>query len=209
MPKSALIVTPIAVSRFPWLNRPDTKWQAEGKYKCSLILDPSNEEHAKFIEQISELAKAAYERVKADLNPVQKKKLLPEVLSPLTEQLDEDGNPTGFVILNASQSAEIKSKKDGKVYKKTVALRDAAGKPFDPSILIRGGSKLRLAVSPQDCLIASGPKAGLSLRLIAAQVVHLADAADIFGAVKTAAEDGTDTAPADEIPAGDGGDGPF
>ena len=83
------ITTETGVALYPWLTKPDTKFNEDGEYKVNLVL--SKENAAPIIQVIKNVHEENYKQVlKAS-----KKKTMKQANPPFSEQLDDDGNPTG------------------------------------------------------------------------------------------------------------------
>jgi hypothetical protein len=148
--------TPKGIAQYPWLSKPDTKFSEEGDYKVNLIL--SKEEAIPILKQINEVfaENVANETKKAGGKEIKK------ALPPYMEQLDEDGNSTGKVILKFKSKAAYKP-----------AIFDAKGIPMIESN-IWGGSELKIngSIAPY---YTSMIGAGVALRLRAVQVIQYVD----------------------------------
>lgn len=55
-----VVMTPVAKTRYSHLNQPDTKYDKDGVYKTTLVLDKDNEETKAFVRQIEEAARACF-----------------------------------------------------------------------------------------------------------------------------------------------------
>ena len=55
-----VLMTPAAKTRYSHLNAPDTKYDKDGIYKTTLVLDKDDEETKNFVRQVEEAARAAY-----------------------------------------------------------------------------------------------------------------------------------------------------
>ena len=95
--KKKQIVTPRAVAVYPWLNSPDTKFNAEGEYKVTLKI--GSDEAAPLIEEIDETINN-YQKEQADKDPkVGRYSANP----PYEEEVDDQGNLTGNYLLNLNR----------------------------------------------------------------------------------------------------------
>ena len=119
------ITTETGVALYPWLTKPDTKYSEEGEYKVNLIL--SKENAAPIIKTIVGVHEDNYkEQLK-----IQKKKSVTQAAPPFSEELDDNGKPTGNYIFKFKSKAAYKP-----------AIFDAKGNPLiDPPIW--GGSELK------------------------------------------------------------------
>ena len=143
--------TPKGIAQYPWLSKPDTKFNEEGVYKVDLIIPKADA--IPLLKQINEVfaENVDKETKRAKGQDVVKAK------PPYWEELDDAKQPTGNVVLR------LKSK-----YKP--AVFDAKGIPMVDSS-IWGGSELKVngTIAPYFTSIIG---AGVSLRLSAVQVIQ-------------------------------------
>ena len=132
---------------------------------------------------------------------------------PFTDELDEDGKPTGNVILKTKLKSRV-VKKDGTFFDQRPKVFDAKGVLISKVPQIGPGSTVRLSVSFNLYNTAIG--AGLSLRLEAVQLLDLIEkgSRDAKG-YGFGEEDGFEADDSDESPfpaqsgAGDAGSGDY
>jgi len=163
--------TPKGRASYPWLNKPDTKFDADGVFKCNLVV-PAKEAKA-LMKQIDAEADKALAAAQAD-NPKAKKSIKAGE-KPYYPETDDDGEETGNIVFKTKQRAKITTKK-GEVIEKTIPLFDAAGKKVSANV--GGGSVLKLNVELAHYYMAAQKSAGVTLRLQAAQILDLVE----FGA---------------------------
>jgi hypothetical protein len=182
--------TPKGKANYPWLNKPDTKFNPDGEFKCNLIV-PAKQAKA-FIKLIDEEAEKAIAEAKENIirkaTKANAKKAkaeadkIKEGDKPYTEEVDEDGEPTGNIIFKTKQRAKIKTKK-GDEFDKVIPIFDAEGTRIQANV--GGGSTLKLNVELAYYYVPASKIAGVSLRLQAAQVFELVEfggsSADSFG----------------------------
>lgn len=152
------------VARYPWLNKPDTKFDAAGKYKVDLEI--TAEDASKLLPSLEKIR----EQTKADFQKSAKGKKAKNADLPLAPQLDNEGNETGSFILRVGMKASGVSKKTGKPWTRAVPIFDAKGKPANPQIF--GGSELIVSFKAQGW---SNPKGecGTTCYLEGVQVLKL------------------------------------
>ena len=157
-----VITTETGVALYPWLTKPDTKYSEEGEYKVNLVL--SKEKAAPIINTIVNVHKDNYKEVVKR----EKKKTIQEAAPPFTEELDDNGKPTGNIIFKFKSKAAYKP-----------AIFDAKGNPLiDPPIW--GGSEIKVNAvlypyhSPMN-------GAGVSLKIRAVQVIALVEGSEGAG----------------------------
>ena len=148
-----VFTTPKGVALYPYLSRPDTKFNEEGEYKVNLVL--SKEEAAPIVEQINSVFAANLQEETKKANGKQIKTANP----PYSDELDENGKPTGNVIMKFKSKAAYKP-----------AIFDAKGNVMTESN-IWGGSEIRVngSMAPY---FTSMIGAGVALRLRAVQVIQ-------------------------------------
>lgn len=178
-PKRQRLTTPKGIAKFPRLNTPDTKFNANGEYKVSLILDPA--EHQDFLDMLDQLADEAYEAAKEDIlengkgSQKARENQAKQVVrnEPYIAELDQDGEETGMAEVRFKMKALIKTK-DGRELSFSPKLFDAQGQPIDPAkVEIWGGSVIRVNFTPSPYYVAATKSAGVSLQLNAVQVLEL------------------------------------
>ena len=160
-----VFTTPKGIAQYPWLSKPDTKFNEEGEYKVNLIL--TKKEAAPVIEQIN----VAF----AENFKVQEKEHGKDIKTanpPYMDELDDDNKPTGNVIIKFKSKA---------LY--APAIFDAKGNVMKDSN-IWGGSEIRVngSIAPYYVKLIG---AGVALRLRAVQVIQYVEggtgSADRFG----------------------------
>lgn len=172
-------VSPFGPFLYPWVNTPDTKFNADGLYKVDQKLSGAAAEKQKAELELE--LKAAFEELTKDMKPGEKKAWKMEL--PVKEELDDEGNETGALIFKYRQNAKIKLK-DGTVKDVTIGVRDAADKPMHKKVF--GGSEGRIMYSVRPIKIASSKTISLRLDFAKVQVTKLADgqAGGGFGVVE-------------------------
>jgi hypothetical protein len=174
-PKNPLYVTPAGTAQYPYLNKPDTKFNVDGEYKVTL--DVPSEDAAQLIQQLEE----AHDKSIAAAKDEAKGKRVKEGDLPFTVNAD-----AGTVSFKFKLKAKVTPKK-GDPFEQKPAIVDAKRQPLSANTVVGGGSKLKIAfeIIPYYTAIAG---AGISLRLKAAQVIELrafgggaSAAAGVFG----------------------------
>ena len=157
--------TPAGKAIWPKLTKPDTKFNADGEYNVKLSI-PS-EEAQDLITTLDNAYNNAQETAK-DKNPG--KKIKP-ASKPYTEELDDQGNETGNILVSFKCKAKI-TDKNGNSFANAPTLVDSKNQPFPKGQDIWGGSTLRVAFNAIPYYTAMAG-AGVSLRLKAVQVINL------------------------------------
>lgn len=164
-------VTPAGTAQYPYLSKPDTKFNPDGEYKVKLEIPADQaQELTTFLDEQFEQAVAKAKKDNAG-------KKIKEGNSPY--EVADNGN----VVVNFKLKAKV-TPKNGEPFEQRPAVFDAKGKPTKDT-KVGGGSTLKIAyeVIPYYTAIAG---AGISLRLKAAQVINLVEfsggaSADAYG----------------------------
>jgi hypothetical protein len=172
-PKNPRYTTPAGIFQYPYLNKPDTKFNPDGEYKLKLEVPGENAQA--LITFLDEQHEAAIAKAKKD-NPGKKIKE-----GSVPYDVNED---TAKVSVAFKLKAKV-TPKNGDPFEQKPAIFDAKGKPLGAEVKIGGGTKGKLAyeIVPYYTAIAG---AGISLRLKAVQVIDLKEfgggaSADAYG----------------------------
>lgn len=174
--KNVTIITPKGIASYPYINRADTKFKAEGDYKCKLIVNAND---PKVQELVALLDAAADEFVEATITELKAKggkgiakaKAVKKFI-PYEAEFDDEGNETDNIILNAKTTAQAKNKQ-GEVFHKTIKVYDSKGTFLKNPPSIYGGSTLKLSCTLIPFYNAATDTAGVTLRMEAVQVIEL------------------------------------
>jgi len=185
--RNVRFTTEVGIAKWPHLNKPDTKFDKDGAYKLSLILDK---------ESVKGILGKSKEVLKdfVDAGLAKSKKMSP---LPIRDDKDDAGNPNGNFEVKFKLRAVGRSQSDS--WEQRPALFDAGGRPM--SELIGGGSKVKVGceIVPYSTA-ATGT--GITLRLKAVQVIELAtvSSGDSFESWSFSEEQGftTDGKPAED-----------
>lgn len=170
--------SPKGAASYPWLNRPDTKFNPAGTYTTRLIIPALEaQEFASFLdEQFAEATTVATQEaykvalVKTPNLPFakfQEKVKLND--KPYKYVTDDTGEETGDIIVNFKSNASFVDKKTGKVVPLPIRLFDSTGAAT--KVIIGGGSTIKLAFQVVPYAMAQGM--GISLRIQAVQVLSV------------------------------------
>lgn len=181
-PPLVKVLTPRGIAKFPYLNKPDTKFNADGEYRIRLIL--TADAAAPIVAKLEAAAQKAYADAQAELTEkaetekgekkAKAKKALAELKRgdlPAKPVYDEDGNETGQIELGFKMRAARKV--DGVVKAQRPKLFDAKGNEFPASIDIWGGSTVKVAGAVNPFYMPGTNTAGVGLRLSAVQIIKL------------------------------------
>ena len=157
--KAERFVSPKGIASYPYLTKPDTKFNPDGEYKVSLIV--AGDDASKAIDFLTEKHNASVAQAKKE----NAGKRVKEGELPFIE------NDDGTVTFKFKMKAKVTPKK-GDPFEQKPALFDAKGKPLTGEPKIGGGSTIKVSyeVVPYYTAIAG---AGVSLRLKAVQIIEL------------------------------------
>ena len=188
------IVTPAGVAVYPWLNKADTKFNAEGVYKISLRLPAA--EAGPLLAKLEAERDKAYEAGLQEWTESHKAKgKKPPPLTKGDLPVDEEENGT-FLFRFKMKASGLR--KDGSAWSQAPALFDAKGQPLDQDTEVWGGSIVKVAFQAAPFLVPGTKTAGISLKLNAVQVLKLVKGggtASSYGFDNEAPEDDEEDAP--------------
>lgn len=161
--------SPIGEVKFGSIQKPSTKFKADGEYNVQLLL--TKEAAAPFIKQIQEWTKEAKEELAKEDPKVKKFK---EYL-PYSDDTDAEGNETGFIVFKFKQNATYKDRKTDEIRNVTIPCFDAKGKPLSEEVRVGRGSKVKVAFRPRPIKIGTASQYGVQLSLQAVQVIELVE----------------------------------
>lgn len=159
--------TPKGLAQYPSLKTPDTKFNPEGDFKVNLAMDDDEKTNA-LVSKLEAVLEDFYEHddnVKQALAKGRK-----VTMQDIFEKDDE-----GRIIMKFKQKAVI-TKKDGSKIQVKVRQFDSKGKPID--VNIGRDSVIKVSFSANPYYMPSTRTCGLSLRLLAVQVVTLNEFGD-------------------------------
>jgi hypothetical protein len=166
--------SPFGIAVHPWINKADTKFNADGVFKLGLAL--GGEEAVSLKQRIDEEAEAAIERyweTKDGSKVLPKDRKHWKAYVPYTVEEDDAGNPTGFIEFKFKQNQKLKLK-DGSTKVLTISIVDSSGdkKVRKP---VYGGTELRVRYTMRDVVIKTDKKIGVQLAFNQVQVRKLAE----------------------------------
>jgi hypothetical protein len=175
--KLETFVTPKGTFKFPYLNTPDKgpkdgSFKMDPVYRVTLVLEGKEADALK--KQIDAAHDSAVKEGKADFakqdKAKQKKNPFKVADKPYRAEIDEDGEETGATEFTFKMKPETK-KDDGTVIRRKPTLFDAKGKPA-PGTKVGGGTIGKVSFYFYPFYVAKAG-AGVSLRLLAAQIIDL------------------------------------
>lgn len=183
--KRETLYTPIGVAVWPSLNAPEKRFAKDdnpfGDWKTGLRMKADDPEVQAFLAMLQERYDASVAQAENDEEPKaramrEKKGKSLRADTPWHDEFDDAGKPTGFVILNLKRRAGGTDEATGEPYHTFIDLKDAAGNDIDRAkVRIGGGSRIRCAFGV-NAFFTAAVGAGISLRLLAVQVIERQDA---------------------------------
>ena len=161
------LTTPVGIAKYPYLVKPDTKFDERGIYKVDLILKPSE---AKTIESAAKKLASKLKMDDVKTNPARKKWGLH---LPLLEDAKQDGEATGMVVVRFKQAAVLRTR-DGREINKSVLIFDSQGNRVT-DINPYSGTKMAVAYTMSAYANPTGSTYGVTFRLVAVQVIELVE----------------------------------
>lgn len=153
---------------YPWVNKPDTKFNAEGVFKTGLRGSGALAE--KMATDIEAAAQVALEEHTKAMTPKLKKEWT--IHLPFARETDDNDVPTGFIVFDFKQNATLTIKKTQEKKSIKIGLYDSAGKEMHAPVY--GGSEGRVRYSMRAVPMVSLKKVGIRLDFAAVQVSKLA-----------------------------------
>lgn len=162
MEKNPRYVTPTGIAMYPWLNKPDTKFDPDGLYHVNLKFEKETPELDFLLKDLEKMLDDYYQA--ACDNPKYAKLKSKIQKADIFEEDDE-----GCKVLKFKQKAVIKSVKG--VFNAKIALFDSKGKPSKDTV--GGGSQIKVCFSAIPYFVPSTKTVGLTLRPVAVQIISL------------------------------------
>lgn len=199
-PKKPLLYSPVGVFKYTHLNKADYGTDAypkpDGEYSVTVAFDADDPALKAFQKQMQEYLDAAEEygeeqfaNVAPKVKAGYKKKGIdgPTVQPFFNDELDDEGDPTGRVLVKFKTKAQFENK-DGDVIKKVVPFIDSLGEVIAAKKrpLIYAGSKGRIAFTVGHSFIQQGADVWVTGYLSQVQIAKLVSSSgggSAFGAL--------------------------
>lgn len=185
--------TPEGEFKYPWILTPNTKFNSDGEYQLTLILDGEKAEKliAKINAVVDEKFNAVYNEASAKVRKNLKKQYpyAPEYI--VNEEGEEE--ETGRTEFKFKRAAKVASKKTGKTYEFRVDVFDKFNRKLAENTQVWSGSTGIVNYSMRDYYIPATGLVGVKLQLNAVQIKTLVQGgggtADAYGFVAEEYED--------------------
>lgn len=156
-------VSPKGIAMYPWVLTADTAFVKEGVYHIQLECAQDDPKTTALVEMLTLILDKEHDALSKE-----KKKKLNKI--PFFEE-SEDGK---HLVFRFKQNKIIK-RKDGTTSEVKIPLFDAKGKPITEAIKLGNGSVCRISFTVAPYYNATNKGVGLSLRLVAVQVIELVE----------------------------------
>ncbi len=156
-------VSPKGIAMYPWVLTADTAFVKEGVYHIQLECPQDDSKTTELVEKLTVILDKEHDALSKE-----KKKKLNKI--PFFEE-SEDGK---HLVFKFKQNKVIK-RKDGTTSEVKIPLFDAKGKPITKAIKLGNGSVCRISFTVAPYYNATNKGVGLSLRLVAVQVIELVE----------------------------------
>jgi len=149
--KNQIHVTPVGTAAWPWLNKPDIRFDADGVYQVKMIFN------------------------KKDIKPIQA--IVDPLMDggkhhPIKPEMDDEGNPTGNHIVQFKMKARVKTKNGEEFTQKPILLDTLGNRVVDQ---VGAGSKLKIAYQAIPFNQGAG---GVTMRMQKVRIVELVEYQD-------------------------------
>jgi len=149
--KHKIHTTPVGTAAWPWLNKPDTRFDADGVYQVKMIFN------------------------KKDIKPI--KTIVDPLMdggkhNPIKPEMDDEGNPTGNHIVQFKMKARVKTKNGEEFTQKPILLDTLGNRVVDQ---VGAGSKLKIAYQAIPFNQGAG---GVTMRMQKVRIVELVEYQD-------------------------------
>ena len=159
--------TPKGLAQYPSIKTPDTKFNPEGDYKVNLVMEDDEKTNA-LVSKLEAILEDFYENDDDVLYAISKGR---KVVTQDIYEKDEEGR----IVMKFKQKAVI-TKKDGSKIPVKIRQFDSKGKPID--VNIGRDSVIKVSFTANPYYMPSTRTCGLSLRLLAVQVISLNEFGD-------------------------------
>jgi len=146
--KLPMNVTPVGTAAWPWLNTPDTRYDADGVYQVKMIF---NKKDVKGIQAIVDPLMDGGKH------------------NPVKPELDDQDKPTGNFIVNFKLKAKVKTKSGDTFTQKPILLDTAGNRVLNQ---VGAGSKLKIAYQAVPFNQGAG---GVTMRMQKVRIMDLVE----------------------------------
>lgn len=171
-----LITTPRGTALWTSLNKPDSRYKAEGVYEVKLAFDSDDEAVQKLQAKLEQLRDEKFDEIVEELTADGKGGLAKKITKVDVFEIEEDaetGEETGRIIKKFKMTASGVSKKTGKKWSRKPNIFNAKGVKLTTPPNVGSGSVLKVSFEPYPYYSPKDKEVGVSCRLQAAQIIDL------------------------------------
>tara|TARA_R110000868_G_scaffold26660_2_gene102387 strand:- start:593 stop:1225 length:633 start_codon:yes stop_codon:yes gene_type:complete len=166
--KGMNVVTPKGKAMWCKVVEPDRKYNADGEFSTSLVCDPNDPSVLAFLDKLEQLRDVALAETKESMG-AKGAQYQPRAVS--TPEFDQDGAPTGMVILKLKLKDIDKRSETGQ--QDRVVVVDAKKEVVSPVPLVGNGSIIRCAAYANPYTMANTKEVGISMIWTKMQIIEL------------------------------------
>ncbi|MBS7457672.1 hypothetical protein [Coralloluteibacterium stylophorae] len=170
--KAKTFFSPRGNARFPKLNEPDTKFDANGVYETGVLFEEGEEAWDKLIQQLTDYRDECFAAWKSE-NPAKARKA--QLADIAVEETDKEGEPTGKHYIKVKMKASGVAKRTGKPFTMKPTFFDGRKQQIKVAPAIGGGSEVRVSFTPRWYFVDSSKQFGLSLSLNSVQLIRVVE----------------------------------
>tara|TARA_B110000977_G_scaffold129602_1_gene165281 strand:+ start:4396 stop:5085 length:690 start_codon:yes stop_codon:yes gene_type:complete len=166
--KGMNVVTPKGKALWCKITEADRKYNEFGEYSTSVVVDPQDPAVMAFIGKLEQLRDVALAETKETLGA---KGAMYKTRNVVTDEFDQDGQPTGNVIIKVKMKDVDKRTSAGQ--QDRIAVVDAKKEAVTPVPLVGNGSIIRCAAYANPYTMANTKEVGVSLIWTKMQLIEL------------------------------------
>ena len=166
--KGMNVVTPKGKALWCKITEADRKYNEFGEYSTSVVVDPQDPAVMAFIGTLEQLRDVALAETKETLGA---KGAMYKTRNVVTDEFDQDGQPTGNVIIKVKMKDVDKRTSAGQ--QDRIAVVDAKKEAVTPVPLVGNGSIIRCAAYANPYTMANTKEVGVSLIWTKMQLIEL------------------------------------
>jgi len=151
-----LVTTPKVEAKWIYLDKPNTRFSEDGGYEITLLFDPDNKEHKKFLDELEVIEQELRNELTKTLPAAKRKTISHEPF--VKEDIDAEGNETGYLKIKAKS-------------KYPPAVFDAKLNQITPPSNLGNGTIVRANIGLKPVLV--GRKMFISCYLQAVQLIEV------------------------------------
>lgn len=157
-----VFITPIGELQYPWITAPDTRWDPDGVFQTKMRIPFEDAQQI-----IAQLEKARDDFFQTLDSQKQKNYRKADVFE---EETDDEGNPTGNVVLKFKLK-QVVTPKSGEDFRQKPVVVDKDGEPI--TVPVYGGTRAKVKGQIVPYTNAAQKVSGITLRMKGVEVHEL------------------------------------